>query len=198
MKRVIGLRVIGLRVIGLRVIGLIVSVFMLAGCANEPDAQTRFAELDHEQAILQAHQWYRNDQNIVVHVLADQIRATFGDGSESTVAIPEDKFFLSIAPWVTFTHPCTFHVPTGCTGELVGKEMKVTARDVETGEIVIDQMITTQHDGFIDFWVPSQRHLAFVFEYEDERFGLLTAKEVLSTHPDGQTCITTMQLTTAS
>ena len=180
-----------------KVIGLLFSAFMLTACSETPDVQSSFAALDHKEALLQAHQWYRNDQDIVVHVFTDKIRATFADGSEAFVDIPDDQHMLSIAPWVTYTHPCTYHVPTGCTGELFGKEMKVTAVDTDSGEVVLDQTVTTQHDGFIDFWVPSSRHLEFTFEYQDKQFGHLTSTEVLSTYPGERTCITTMQLTAA-
>lgn len=187
---------IGLDSVMMRIVGVFLSVMVLAACSNQAaDIQSDFATLNHEEAIIQAHQWYRNDQGIVVHVFADHIRAAFEDGSESLVRIPEDQFYLSIAPWVNYTHPCTYHVPTGCTGELIGKEMSVTAVDTLSGEVVVGKKVVTQHDGFIDFWVPSGRSLEFTITYQDENVGQLTSTEILSTHSDGRTCITTMQLT---
>lgn len=32
--------------------------------------------------------------------------------------------------------------------------MKVVMIDTDTGETLIDKQVTTQRDGFIDFWVP--------------------------------------------
>ncbi len=154
-----------------------------------------FSALDHKAAVLQGHQWYKNQDGIVVRVLPDRVNATFADGTQANVAIPQGQFYLSIAPWVTFTHPCGNHVPTGCTGELVGQPMHVSAVDVESGEEVINQRVTTQHDGFIDFWVPSDRQLAFTFHFDHPKFGMLEAKEVLPTFADSRTCITTMRLT---
>ncbi|GAA5189915.1 CueP family metal-binding protein [Ferrimonas gelatinilytica] len=169
----------------------------LAAC-SQADAGTEqakaFSQLDHEQAVLQGHQWYKNEEGIVVRVLPNKVTATFANGEEADVAIPEDQFFLSIAPWMTYTHPCGNHVPTGCTGELIGEEMHMSAVDVETGEEILNQMVTTQHDGFIDFWVPRNRKLEFTFHHGDANGVWREAKEVLTTDDDSRTCITTMQL----
>lgn len=169
----------------------------LAACGKataDPQQIAAFKQLDHEQAVLQGHKWYRNSDNIVVRVHPDKVTATFAGGEQAHVAIPDELFYLSIAPWLNFTHPCGNHVPTGCTGELIGEEMHMTAVDVETGEEIMNQMVTTQHDGFIDFWVPSNRTLEFTFHHGDEHGVWREAKEVLTTHADSRTCITTMQL----
>ncbi len=168
----------------------------LTACGNQEASfgAAEFAALDHKAAVLKSHEWYKNEAGIVVRIHPDRINATFANGSEANVAIPQDQFFLSIAPWATFTHPCGNHVPTGCTGELIGETMHMSAVDVDSGEEILNQMITTQHDGFIDFWVPAQRNLEFTFHYEHPQFGWLEAKEVLPTFEDSRTCITTMQL----
>ncbi|MBY6187908.1 CueP family metal-binding protein [Marinobacter hydrocarbonoclasticus] len=178
---------------------LILSTLLVLGLSacgqSETEQQAKaFAALDHQAAVLQGHQWYKNEEGIVVRIHPDRVNAIFADGTEANVAIPADQFYLSIAPWATYTHPCGNHVPTGCTGELIGKPMHVSAVDINSGEEVLNQMITTQHDGFIDFWVPAQRQLAFTFHYEHPELGLLEAKEVLPTFQDSRTCITTMQL----
>ncbi|MBW3166057.1 CueP family metal-binding protein [Ferrimonas balearica] len=171
-------------------------VLGLSACGQSETAKQAeaFSALDHKAAVLQGHQWYKNNDGIVVRVHPDRVNATFSDGTEADVAIPNGEFYLSIAPWATFTHPCGNHVPTGCTGELIGQPMHVSAVDVDSGEEVINTMITTQHDGFIDFWVPAQRQLAFTFHFDHPEYGMLEAKEVLPTFEDSRTCITTMQL----
>ncbi|GAA5192889.1 CueP family metal-binding protein [Ferrimonas gelatinilytica] len=178
---------------------LLVASLMILGLSacgqSEAEQQAaEFAALDYKAAVLKGHEWYRNDQGIVVRVHPDRVNAIFEDGTEASVAIPEDQFFLSIAPWMTFTHPCGNHVPTGCTGELIGERMHMSAVDMDSGEEILNQMVTTQHDGFIDFWVPAKRRLAFTFHYEHPEFGLMEATEVLPTFEDSRTCITTMQL----
>ncbi|MXR67693.1 MULTISPECIES: CueP family metal-binding protein [Shewanella] len=173
---------------------------LLALGANSPahsqtliDAKS-FKQLSYKEAVLEAHKLYKNNQGIMVKVLPNEVIASFADGTSATVGIPKDKFFLSIAPFLTNTHPCTNHVPTGCTGELVGEKMHMSAVDVNTGEEILNQMVTTQHDGFIDFWVPRNRELAFTFHYGDKNGIYREAKEVLSTYGNSRTCITTMQL----
>ncbi|WP_208764170.1 CueP family metal-binding protein [Shewanella aestuarii] len=172
-------------------------LFFMTACSqvNDTDIQAKaFSQLDHKQAVLQGHKWYKNDQGIVVRVHPDKVTATFANGKQADVAIPEDKFLLSIAPWITYTHPCGNHVPTGCTGELIGEEMHMSAVDVETGEELMNQMVTLQHDGFIDFWVPRNRKLEFTFHHGDKNGVWREAKEVLTTNLNSRTCITTMQL----
>ncbi|SDJ17891.1 hypothetical protein SAMN04488540_105216 [Ferrimonas sediminum] len=179
---------------------LVITSLMVVGlnaCSQGSDIEEQaasFSQLNHKQALLQAHQWYKNEQDILVRVYPDKVAATFSDGTESHVAIPEDQFLLSIAPWVNFSHPCGNHVPTSCTGELINQKMHMSAIDIETGKKILNQMVTTQHDGFIDFWVPRNRQLKFTFHYSDANGVHHEAKELLTTFDDSRTCITTMQL----
>ncbi|MBB1392106.1 CueP family metal-binding protein, partial [Shewanella sp. SG44-6] len=124
----------------------------------------------------------------------NRIVATFSDGKSSSVAIPKDQFFLSIAPYINSSHPCTNHVLTGCTGEIKNQVMKVVMIDTDTGETLIDKKVTTQRDGFIDFWVPKNKNLAFNIYHKAKDGSERVAREVLSTFNNDRTCITTMQL----
>src|SRR5699024_2393305 len=36
--------------------------------------------------------------------------------------LPKDEFFVSVAPYITYIHPCEFHNLTECQGELVNEE----------------------------------------------------------------------------
>jgi hypothetical protein len=178
---------------------LLISSFIMLGAstlvqAQEPMDAQHFEQLNYKEAVLTANSLYRNDQGIVVKVLPNKITASFANGSSASVAIPQDQFFLSIAPFLSQTHPCTNHVPTGCTGELVGEKMHMSAIDVATGEEILNQMVTTQPDGFIDFWVPRDRKLAFTFHHGDKNGVYREAKEVISTDENSRTCITSMKL----
>src|SRR5699024_4018621 len=75
---------------------------------------------------------------------------------ETTYDLPEDEFFVSIAPFVETTHPCTNHSLTGCQGELVEKEFDVYIQD-EDGNVVVDETMTSFENGFIDFWLPCDK-----------------------------------------
>ncbi|PSU03168.1 hypothetical protein C9J03_21655 [Photobacterium gaetbulicola] len=150
------------------------------------DAQA-FAALSPQQALEQSHQWHRTGE-ASVKVMPDAIHAEFTDGTKARVAI-DDEFLLSIAPYEQVTHGCTFHVPTGCQGEMVNKAMMVEIKDTQTNEVVQSGMVKTQQDGFIDFWMPKNGRYQFTFTYQGK-----TATEVLSTEGNSRTCITTMQL----
>src|SRR5699024_11690022 len=72
-----------------------------------------------------------------------------------TTLFRSDEFFVSIAPFVETTHPCTNHSLTGCQGELVEKEFDVYIED-EEGNVVVDETMTSLKNGFIDFLMKSR------------------------------------------
>ena len=146
-----------------------------------------FAELTPQKALEQSHQWHRTGE-ATVRVMPDAIHAEFADGSKAEVPT-EDDFLLSIAPYEQVTHGCTYHVPTGCQGEMANKAMMVEITDTQTNEVIQSGMVKTQKDGFIDFWMPKNGNYQFTFTYNGK-----TASEVLSTEGNSRTCITTMQL----
>ncbi|MBC7004758.1 CueP family metal-binding protein [Photobacterium sp. BZF1] len=146
-----------------------------------------FAELTPQQALEQSHQWHRTGE-ATVRVMPDAIHAEFADGTKASVPV-EDDFLLSIAPFEQVTHGCTYHVPTGCQGEMVNKAMMVEITDTQTKEVIQSGMVKTQKAGFIDFWMPKNGNYQFTFTYNGK-----TASEVLSTEGNSRTCITTMQL----
>ncbi|MFP8783240.1 CueP family metal-binding protein [Planococcus plakortidis] len=110
------------------------------------------------------------------------------EGKTTVYPLPEDEFFVSIAPYETYTHPCEFHSLTGCQGELAEKELKVTVTD-EQGEVYVDQLMTTPANGFIDLWLP--REQTYTVEIEaDSKSGELQ----FSTFSGDPTCLTSMAL----
>lgn len=149
-----------------------------------------FAKLTPQQALAQANQWYHSSKKVGVQVLPRAIVANFPSGEQ--VKIPTgDKAPISIAPYINQTHPCAFHVATGCTGELKDTTMQVKVTDLQTGEILQQGTVTTGANGFIDFWLPKDREqLQFTFNYMGK-----SASEVLATGPKDRTCVTDMKLT---
>ncbi|MGX7594458.1 CueP family metal-binding protein [Planococcus plakortidis] len=110
------------------------------------------------------------------------------EGKTTVYPLPEDEFFVSIAPYETYTHPCEIHSLTGCQGELAEKELKVTVTD-EQGEVYVDQLMTTPANGFIDLWLP--REQTYTVEIEaDGKSGELQ----FSTFSGDPTCLTSMAL----
>ena len=105
------------------------------------------------------------------------------------IYLPDDEFFVSVAPYIHETHPCTNHVLTSCQGELVNEDFEVTIVD-EQGDIVVHGTFNSGSNGFIDLWLP--RNKAFQIEIKHEEKQVIS--EISTFEHDG-TCLTTMQLT---
>lgn len=115
----------------------------------------------------------------------------FTDGQqELAVEMPQDLFYLSIAPYVSQTHDCFYHSLTTCQGELVGQDLEVRIVDDATGEVLVDEQVTTFENGFAGFWLPRDVEGSIEVEYDG-----LTSDVDFSTSDEGATCLTTLQLT---
>ena len=112
------------------------------------------------------------------------------DGTEeTTVALPEDEFYVSIAPYVEQSHECYYHSLGTCQGELVGEEVSVTITGGD-GTVLVDETVTTHTNGFTGFWLPR--------DVEDGTIEVTTGEHEgsvpFSTTEGSPTCITTLQL----
>lgn len=111
------------------------------------------------------------------------------DDSAIQLDMPVDEYYLSIAPYVNFTHECMMHSATGCTGELGNKEFHIYYEDTD-GNIIIDEIHQSMHNGFIDLWLPRDIEGTMTITYGD-----LEVEKMISTTSGNNTCETTMQLT---
>lgn len=111
------------------------------------------------------------------------------DSKETTFRLPDDEFFVSIAPFVNETHPCAIHSLTTCRGEMANEEFNIYIEDVD-GKVVMDQVIKSQPNGFIDLWIPRDKDLKIKISHDGK-----TVESEISTFDKDNTCITTMQLT---
>ena len=121
-------------------------------------------------------------------ITASQLIVTDQEGKELTYALPKDEFFVSIAPYINQTHPCTNHSLTGCQGEMVDKEINVYIEDSK-GNVIVDETMKTPANGFIDLWLPRDETYNIKMEHE----GKMVESTFSTSEKDG-TCITTMQL----
>jgi predicted small secreted protein len=110
------------------------------------------------------------------------------DGEETVTPLPEDEFFVSIAPFKETTHPCATHSLTGCQGELAEEAFNVKVTN-EEGEVMMDEEMTSFENGFIDLWLPKGQTFNVEIEQNGEK-----AQSEISTYEGDDTCITTMQL----
>ncbi|WP_196426771.1 CueP family metal-binding protein [Lysinibacillus cavernae] len=121
-------------------------------------------------------------------ITSRQLIVTDKEEKELAYALPEDEFFVSIAPYITETHPCTNHSLTGCQGELANQELAVYIEDSK-GRVLVDETMKTPANGFIDLWLPRDQTYNIKMEHEGK-----IVESTFSTYERDGTCITTMQL----
>jgi len=123
-----------------------------------------------------------------------ELLVSTADSDDATVVdLPDDQFYLSVAPYVEQTHDCYFHSLTTCRGELAGKEVQVTITQRDTGEVLVDEVTQTFDNGFVGFWLPRGIEATLHVEYDG-----YAASSDISTGPDDPTCLTTLQLLPAA
>lgn len=163
------------------VAALVGLTLIVAGCGNESagidfDIKAYVAELSGSNIVESAS---ISDKNLIVQ----------DDGKEDTYDLLDDEFFVSIAPYLTYTHPCEIHSLTGCQGELVSEEMDVKITD-EDGEVYVDDALTTLENGFYDFWLPRDKNYTIDISFEGK-----SVSYDFSTFEGDPTCLTELPLT---
>lgn len=111
------------------------------------------------------------------------------DGAtETSVPLPADRFYLSVAPYVDQTHECFYHSLTTCHGELHDKTVDVTITDA-SGKKLVEGPTTTYSNGFVGFWLPRDITGTITVSYDGR-----TATSPISTGQDAPTCLATLKL----
>lgn len=162
-----------------------VGVYLYAG-GIEKDAAAEKDTLNIKQLVQEYSTGIIKDQS--ASITSQQLIVTDNDNKTITYDLPQDEFFVSIAPYVENTHPCATHSLTGCQGELTEGEFSVYVEDAE-GSVIVDQTMKSQSNGFIDLWLPRDKKYKVTIEHDGK-----TAKSELSTFESDDTCVTTMQL----
>lgn len=101
------------------------------------------------------------------------------------VKFKDEGFYLSIAPYRYETHPCTYHIPTSCQGELSDADFNVKIIQ-DDGTVLFDDKVTTSQNGFFGIWLPKNIDGTLIIND--------SAYERISTHKDAPTCLTTVKL----
>lgn len=131
----------------------------------------------------------RRPTSFTASVRPDVLVLTPQGGEPVTLALAADEFYLSIAPYVTETHPCTFHSLTTCLGELRNTPVDVTVSDAVSGNVVRSGRTSTADNGFVGVWLP--RGGSFIVRVATEAGA---AEQLVSTGARDPTCLTTLQL----
>ncbi|HMR47820.1 MAG TPA: CueP family metal-binding protein [Arachnia sp.] len=117
------------------------------------------------------------------------ILLTDGQQRETTVPLPEDELYVSLAPYVEQTHDCHFHSLTTCTGELRNADVQVTVTDA-AGAVIVDEALTTYDNGFVGLWLPRGLDGTLTVAYD----GLVATSPISTTGDEAATCVTTLPL----
>lgn len=169
-------------------IALLFSILIISACSNtNSDTMSNDAQNKDIKELIASYSGNQTSPKSA-SVTGTQLIITEENGEEITHELPEDEFFVSIAPFKTETHPCTFHSLTGCQGELDSESFDVRIEDSD-GNIVLEEKMETGANGFIDIWLPRHDTFSVTITQGNEQ-----VTETISTNDDSPTCITTMQL----
>lgn len=170
---------------------------------SAPAAQTPAGTTDTDALLLDLGLADRSGQEIVEELerstaerplaLSASVRedhVLVGDGTqEVAVPLPEDSYYVSIAPFVDQTHECYYHSLATCRGELAEEDVSVTITGAD-GTVLVEETVTTGTNGFTGFWLPRGIEGGTIEVSHDGLEGSVP----LSTTPGSPTCVTTLQL----
>ncbi len=125
--------------------------------------------------------------DLMVSVRPDMLVVTDAYG-EREQPLPDDLFYLSVAPYLTSNHDCYFHSLTTCRGELGGAVVQVRAVS-DDGQTLLDETRTAADNGFVGLWLPRDISGTLTLTVDGS-----SATADFSTGADDPTCVTTMQL----
>lgn len=176
----------------------------LTGCStdNDPARETAsppsslenygLAGLDAPQIIdtLDAMPVPDRPDDLIASVQPTELILTSDGGEIATLPMPNDEFYLSVAPYENRTHSCHLHSLTTCLGEMAGEQVHVTVTNTTTGQTLIDEPRTTYDNGFLGLWLPRDITATLTIDHDGK-----TATSPIATGNQDLTCLTTMQLT---
>lgn len=129
----------------------------------------------------------RRPLEVQASVRTDQVVFVTEEG-ETSVPIPGDEVYVSVAPYVDSTHECFYHALGGCQGEMVGEDVRVTVT-ADDGTVLVDEDATTYANGFVGFWLPKETTGTVTIAARD-----LEGQTSFDTSAEGPTCLTTLRL----
>jgi len=150
------------------------------------------AGLDARQIIdrLDALPTAERESDLGVSIRPTELIITDAAERELTLPMPNDDFYVSIAPFVDQTHECYFHSLTTCMGEIQSSDVQMLVTDADSGAVLIDETRTTFDNGFVGIWLPRDIDVTVAIEYN----GRSATTELSTSGDDVATCVTTMQL----
>ena len=179
------------------------AVLLLSGCADaEPsvDAGSDHSFVaEHDLDGLNARDVIKRldtakvsdrSSELIASIEPEQLVLTDDQNKQTTLPMPKDEFYVSIAPYRGQTHECYFHSLTTCRGELANTDVDVTVVEATSGRTILDETLRTYDNGFVGIWLPRGIDASLTVSAEGR-----TAKQDISTRADDPTCLTGFQLT---
>lgn len=167
---------------------LVISVFLAACNQEEQNESTNINSSEDIKQLVDDFSTGKISDVQSASITSGELIITEMNDKESVYTLPEDEFFVSIAPFISETHPCTNHSLTSCQGELVKKDFDIYIEDME-GHVILDETMSSGANGFIDLWLPRDRTFRVKITHDDKE-----VESEISTFENDGTCITTMQL----
>ncbi len=128
--------------------------------------------------------------DLMVSIRPNELVITDVAQQETTLPMPEDQFYVSIAPYKDDTHDCYFHSLTTCAGEIQNADVHMLVTDADSGEVLLDDTRTTFDNGFVGVWLPRDIDVTVAIAYD----GRSATTDLSTRSDDDATCVTTMQL----
>ena len=127
-------------------------------------------------------------EDLITSVRIDQLELSTNEGS-AAMDMPEDKTYVSFAPYVDSTHPCTFHSLTTCQGEMRNAPIHIKITESGSNRVLVDDRVKTFDNGFYGVWLPRDLEGKIEVTHEDK-----TGSADFSTKANGATCVTDLKL----
>ena len=150
------------------------------------------AELDAAQVIerLDTMPVAERPTDLLASVEPDTLVLTDQQNRETRLPMPEDRVYVSVAPYQQQTHECHFHSLTTCLGELGNEDVRAKLTEAD-GTVLVDETRETYDNGFVGFWVPRDTEATLTIEHD----GKTGTVPVSTVNEDDATCLTTLRLT---
>jgi len=163
--------------------------FTLSSCSNDEDlASIGLDGMSGKEILTGVADGSIKVDGFGLSVYDDELMVLVND-KKISVNMPDDEFYLSVAPYIGSTHTCGFHSATGCRGELKQETFFVEFVDSDNN-VILSEEISTMSNGFFDLWLPRNIEGTLTITQGD-----LTTSKLISTESGQPTCETTMKLT---
>ena len=177
------------KVVGLILIAIVIGVGAFALNTKPVSAESILERLDlNDQEltsiVMALDERLDEPQDIGARITGEALLLYQGE-DEVSVPLPEDLFFVSIAPYINDVHPCQVHNLITCRGELYGETMLITIT-LNDGSVLYSEERTTQANGFIGLWLPAGIEGTLSVEMPNR-----SVSYPISTYTNSDTCITT-------